>query len=130
MCAENTCSAHPFPTNIIGDPLNGDACTNNIVLFAHTDSSCDLMCDGSHPTALYGTSTVLTCGMSGGAPSGGVPTCTPCKQQVGCLASATECLTDGDRSVLKCNVLAAGYYQDGNGELEGTMPHPICAHVL
>ena len=44
-CVENTCDAFEFTEGVVGDTSSDDACSDNIVLTAVSDNSCDLTCD-------------------------------------------------------------------------------------
>ena len=50
-CVENTCEAFVFTGGVIGDTSNNDACSNNIVLTAVSDNSCDLACNEGYKSS-------------------------------------------------------------------------------
>ena len=64
-CVENACDAFEFTEGVIGDTSGDDACSDNIVLTAVNDNSCDLTCDEGYKSS--GTAKV-TCSLDGGSP--------------------------------------------------------------
>jgi hypothetical protein len=49
--SENTCDAFAFTEGVIGDASNNDACSDNIVLTAVNDNSCDLTCASGYKSS-------------------------------------------------------------------------------
>ena len=49
--SENTCDAFAFTEGVIGDATNDDACSDNIVLTAVNDNSCDLTCASGYKSS-------------------------------------------------------------------------------
>ena len=61
-CVENTCDAFEFTEGMIGD--GSDACSDNIILTAVDDHSCNLACDDAYKSS---GSAEVTCSLDGGA---------------------------------------------------------------
>ena len=63
-CVENTCEAFEFTIGMKGG--ESDACSDNIILTAVNDHSCDLACDDAYKSS---GNAEVTCPLDGGSPS-------------------------------------------------------------